>query len=84
MRVNHCRLYVLVSQKLLDRSYVIAAFQKVSGERVAEGMTGGALYQSGACYCIPHGFLDPGFIHVMAGAQRFAQLNHQSWLIGGN
>jgi hypothetical protein len=41
--IDHRGLDIAMAQKLLDRSGVIPVFEKVSGERMAEGMTGRAL-----------------------------------------
>ena len=55
-------------EKLLDRPDVVAVLQQVRGERVAEGMAGGALLDGGSPDGLPHGTLKHGFVQVVAAA----------------
>ena len=38
MRVDHCRLNVLMAQQFLNRADVVASLQQVRGERVPQGV----------------------------------------------
>ena len=42
MSVNHRRAHVIMSQQFLHRAYVLAGFEQVGSERMAQGMAGGA------------------------------------------
>jgi len=64
--VNHGRFDILVAEKLLDRSDVIATLEQVNGEEMAEGVASGPLGQSRLQDRLPHGFLNERFIRVMA------------------
>lgn len=47
--VDHGRFYILMPQKFLDRSYIVAAFQEMCRKGMAKLMTGGSLGQT----CLP-------------------------------
>jgi hypothetical protein len=41
VRVDHRRAHVFVAEQLLDRAYVVAVFEQVGRERVAQRVAGG-------------------------------------------
>lgn len=66
MGVNHRRLHVAMTQKLLYRSNIVTAFQKVSCKRKSECMACSSFGQASSSDGIFHGFLKKLFIHMMA------------------
>src|SRR2546425_7253259 len=65
MGVDHRRTYIAMSKQFLDRSNVIAIFQQMSRERVAQGMTPHRLGYVCLPRCGPDGLLQHGFVQVM-------------------
>ena len=68
MRVDHRRRDILVTEQLLDGANVAAALEQVGGERVAEGVAGRALGDSGSEHGPPDGLLEHGLVQVVAAA----------------
>ena len=66
MSIDHRRFDILVAEKLLDRSDVIATPEQVSGEGMAEGVTCGPFRQACLYDRVSHSFLHQGFVNVMA------------------
>ncbi len=66
MRIDHCGFDVFVAHELLKRADVLAAFQQVGGERMAEGVGRGWRGDSRGEHRPPHGLLNHGGIQVMA------------------
>jgi hypothetical protein len=64
--VDLCRRDVGVAQQILDRAYVVAAFEQMRCEGVAEAVAGDAFVDSGALRCRADGFLQAGLVDVMA------------------
>ena len=66
MGVDHGGFYVAVAQEFLDGADVVAAFKKMGGEAVAEGVAAGAFGHSGGEDCIAYGALDYAVIHIVS------------------
>jgi hypothetical protein len=64
--VNHRRGDILVTEKFLNRPYIVARFEQMSGEAVAERVTGCGLCDGGAMEGFSDGFLHNALIRVMA------------------
>ena len=58
MGVDHGSIQTLMSEQILNRSYVIPIFQQMCGKAVSEGMTtkvlANASHDSGFCHCFLH------------------------------
>jgi len=65
MSIDHCGSDIPVSQKLLDCPDVVAGFEEMSGEGVAEGVAGCAGGQAGLDHGISDCSLDEGMIDVV-------------------
>ena len=65
MRVNHRSLDVLVPEQFLDSSDIVAGFQQVGGEAVAEGMAGNALLETCELRGAADMLLEAAGAHVM-------------------
>jgi hypothetical protein len=66
MSINHCGSDIPVSQKLLDCPDVVAGFEEVCRERMAERVAGRAGGQAGFDHSVADGSLDEGFINMVA------------------
>jgi len=66
MGVNHCRLEVRMAKKFLNGTDIVAVFQEMSCEAVAEGMAGDPFGCSGALYRLVYCLLKDGFVHVVS------------------
>ena len=66
MGVDHCGADVLVTEELLDRADVVAGFQQVSCEGVAEGVRRDVLGNSGGAGGPPDLFLNDRLVEVVA------------------
>jgi hypothetical protein len=66
MRVDHGRGDVLMAEQLLDRADVVAVFEKVRRERVAERMAAGVLRDAGGAQSASYRALHYRFVHVVS------------------
>jgi len=66
-RINHCGIYVFVSEQFLDRANVAAGFQHMNGEAMAERLATARFGNSGSANCFFHGSLQDGFVSVETG-----------------
>ena len=65
VRVNHRRLQVPVTQKLLDRADIVALFEQVGRERMPKRMTARGLLDAHVPYCLRDRALDIPVLEVM-------------------
>src|SRR5262245_32668507 len=61
MCVDHGSFDIFMAEKLLDRSYIIAIFEEMSGKTMAEGVRGDGFNHGGE----PDGALEIGLIEVV-------------------
>ena len=66
VRINHRRFYVLVPQQFLDSANIVARFQQVRGEGVAESMGRNRFDNAAGPGCGAHGTLQRGVISMVA------------------
>ena len=66
MRVNHRGAHVPVTQQFLNSSNVISIFQEMRGEGVAKRVTGGRPRNTCLEPSLFDGFLQNGFMNVVA------------------
>ena len=66
MGVDHGRAHVFVTQKLLDGANVVARFEQVGSEGVAEGVAADALGDAGLAYGVLDRPLQERFVEVVA------------------
>ena len=66
MGIDHRRFDIIMAQELLDRPDIVTTFEQMSGKRMPERMASSSLGQSGLRDRISHGFLNQGFVNVMA------------------
>ena len=66
MRVNHCRGYILVSEKLLNSAYIITCLQKVRGETVTKCVYAYPFGNTGHTRCLFDRPLKALLAHVVA------------------
>ena len=66
MGVDHSGLHVLVAEQLLYGADVVAGLEQVRGEAMAEGVGADGLGETGFAAGGPHGFLQRGFMGVVA------------------
>jgi hypothetical protein len=66
MGIDHRRFDIIMAQEFLDRSDIVTAFEQVSGKGMPERMASSSLRQSRLRDRISHGFLNQGFVNVMA------------------
>ncbi len=59
MGIEHRRFDIAMAQQLLDGSNVIAAFEQVGGERMAERMARGSFRETGRRHGVSDSFLHP-------------------------
>jgi hypothetical protein len=64
--IDHRGLHATVPQELLDGPDVITAHEEMGRERMAEGMAGRVLGDSGLARCVVEGSLDRPLVEVMA------------------
>ena len=72
--VDHRRFQVLVSEEILDGADVVAGFEQVGGERMAQRVAGGAFGQAGGSGGAGHGALQAGGAEVMPGEAAGARI----------
>ena len=65
MGLNHRGLHVLVTEKVLDGSSGVAAFQDLRGEGMADSLVGGPLGQPCLSRRAVDRFLDDRLVNVM-------------------
>lgn len=70
--VDHGRGHLPVTEELLDSADVVSAFQKVGGERMAEGVATGTLLDAGRLHGAGHGALNVRLVVVMPAFGRLA------------
>ena len=66
MGVDHGGGNIAVAEELLDGAYVVARFEEVGGEAMAEAVTGGWLGEAGRADGLVEGALEDGFVEVVA------------------
>lgn len=81
MGIDHRRFHILVSQQLLDRPNVIAIFQQVGSETMAQRMARDAVGEGQALGRASHCSLKTTFIQVMATESPAAGIGGR--LLGG-
>ena len=70
VRVDHGGLHIAVPKQLLNGPDVVAVFQQVRREGMPEGVAGGVLRHPGAPCGLLHGFLQYGFVQMVAAPAR--------------
>ena len=66
VRVDHSRLYVPVSEQLVNRSIIVAALQQVGGKAVAKSVTATGFLNPGRTHRRAHGSLQRLLINMMS------------------
>lgn len=66
MQVNLSRPDVLMAEQVLNSSDVVAAFDQVCGEAMAQGVTASVFVDEGSLFGDLEGALDTGFTEMMA------------------
>jgi len=58
MGIDHCRFDIIMAQEFLDRSYIVTAFEQMSGKGMTERMASSSLGQSCLRERISYGLLN--------------------------
>jgi len=66
MRVDHGGAHILMAQQLLNRTDVLAPFQKVRCKGVAKGMAAGSFAHASISHRLFHGSLHHGGVEVVS------------------
>ena len=66
MSIDHCGFDIPVSEELLDRPDIVAGFEEVRGEGMAERVASRPGSQAGLDHSVADGSLDERFVNVVA------------------
>jgi hypothetical protein len=66
MGIDHGRAEVLVAEQFLNGTDIVAGFEEVGGEAVAEGMTAGGFRDAGGADCGGDGALQGVLVDVVS------------------
>ena len=78
MGINHRRFHVLVPEQFLHRADIVAVFQEVGGEAMAEGMATGRLVNARQLGRLSDGSLRAGLAEVMAAYNAGAGVSREA------
>jgi hypothetical protein len=78
VRVDHCRPYVGMAEKLLDRTDVVSILEQMRGERVPQGVAPGLLVHSTLSHGLLHRPLHRRLLDVVPAADAAPRIDRKT------